>query len=93
MPGVANPVAYHAANETMVLEGSDSSDDEVSVPTPNSAGTFLESVEAIADASTPQSQSLKEISLLIVPHLIWRASTSPPNSLPILFDYLVHIWC
>ena len=89
MPGITNPVTYHAANNMTVLEGSDSSDDEVSVPTPNSVGAFLESVEAIVDASTLKSQSLKEISPLIVPYLIWRASASPPNSLPVSFDCLL----
>ena len=89
MPGITNPVAYHAANDTTILEGSDGSDDEVSIPSPTSVGAFLESVEAIADTPTLESQYLKEILPLIVPHLIWRASVSPPNSLPVSFDCLL----
>ena len=69
MPGIANPVTYHTANERMVVEGSDSSDDEVSVLRPNCVGTFLESVEAVVDTPIPGSGSLKEILPLVVPHL------------------------
>ena len=89
MPGITNLVAYHAVNNTTILEGSDGSDDKVSIPSPTSVGAFLESVEAIVDTPTLESQSLKEISPLIVPHLIWRASVSPPNSLPVSFDCLL----
>ena len=89
MPGITNLVAYHAANDMTILEGSDGSDNKVSIPSPTSVGAFLESVEAIADTPTLESQSLKEISPLIVPHLIWRASVSPPNSLPVSFDCLL----
>ena len=77
MPGIPNPVAYHTANETMVLEGSDSSDDEVSGLNPKSIGAFLESMEAVAE-EPPGSEALKEISPLTIPHLFWRASASPP---------------
>ena len=77
MPGITNPVAYHAANDTMILEGSESSDDEVSIPSPTSVGAFLESVEGIVDTPTLESQSLKEISPVIVPHLIWRPPFPP----------------
>ena len=89
MPGITNLVAYHAVNDMTILEGSESSDDEVSIPSPTSVGAFLESVEAIADTPTLESQSLKEISPLIVPHLIWKASVSPLNSLPVSFDCLL----
>ena len=88
MPGIPNLVIYHSANKMMVLEGSDSSDDKVSDLNLKSISTFLESVEAVAEAP-PKSETLKEISPLIVPHLFWRALASPLDSLPILFDCLL----
>ena len=94
MPGIPNPVAYHAANKMTILEGSDSSDDKVSTSKPNSVGTFLESVEAVVN-TPPIPESPKEISPLIVPHLFWKASTSP--LIPCLSNLTVcwiidHIW-
>ena len=88
MPGIPNLVIYHSANKMTVLEGSDSSDDKVSDLNLKSISTFLESVEAVAEAP-PKSETLKEISPLIVPHLFWRALASPLDSLPILFDCLL----
>ena len=47
MPGIVNPVAYHAANSTNILDGSDDSDDEVSVHCNNLIGAFIESTDSI----------------------------------------------
>ena len=88
MPGIPNPVAYHGANETLVLQGSDSSDDEVSGLKPNSIGAFLESVEVVVDVP-PGSETLKKITPLVVPHLFWRALASPLDSLPVSFGCLL----
>ena len=88
MPGVPNPTAYHAANVTTVLEGSDDSDDEVSNCNSDFVGAFIESVESPANTvSLPETP--KELAPLMVPHLFWRASVSPPESLPYSFDCLL----
>ena len=81
MLGIMNPVTYHAANNTTVLDGSDDSDDEVSALRSNFIGAFIESVEAIANSPTlPESpKEISEISPLMVPHLFWRALASPPR--------------
>ena len=86
MPGITNPFTYHAANTT-VLDGSDDSDDEVSASQPNFIGTFIESVEAIANSPT-LPESPKEISLLIGPYF-GGPQPPPPDSLPVSFDCLL----
>ena len=53
MPGITNPVAYHTANDTIVLNGSDNSDNEVSVHQPKFVGAFIESIKSVAN--TPPS--------------------------------------
>ena len=77
MPGIMNPVAYHATNKTSVLDGSDDSDDEMSALQPNLIAAFIESVEAIAN-SPLLPESPKEISPLIVPHLFLEGLSLPP---------------
>ena len=78
MPGIMNPVAYHAANKTTVLDGLDDSDDEVSASQPNFIAAFIESIEAVVN-SPLLPESPKEISPLIVPHLFLEGLSLPPQ--------------
>ena len=65
---------------------SNDSSDEVSDSQQNFVGTFVESVKTIAKSPPPPlPESPKEI----LPHLLWRASASPPDSLPVSFDCLL----
>ena len=84
MPGIMNPVAYHAVNETTVLDGSDDSDGDVSAPQSDLVGIVIESSEAAVNILP---EPLKK-ALLTIPHLFWRASVSP-DILPVLVDCLL----
>ena len=98
MPGVPNPVAYHASNLTTVvkdLEASDTSVVSVQVVSYsfNVMGAFIENVESPFDAMPDKKVNLVETSMIsapfTVPHLFWRASVAPRNLLPISFDCLL----
>ena len=51
MPGITNLVAYHAANSTSVLKGSDKFDDEVSAHPSSVIGALIENADSVM--STP----------------------------------------
>ena len=68
------------ANNALVLDGSDNSDDEVCAHQPNFVGAFIDSLESVKNTTL---KSLKEVTcveeaLITLLHLFWRASVSPP---------------
>ena len=97
--GVPNPVAYHTSNLMTVvedLEPSDTSVVSVQVVSDsfNVVGAFIKNVKSPFDAMPDKKVNLVKTSMIsapfTVPHLLWRASVAPQNSLPISFDCLLN---